>query len=146
MEEYRGMLIYTISVISKMYLVYATVIGVILVLSLIFKSKKVRNAMLIFLACTLIVYAFLVVPRFYDLHNDSFVKVENVSVIPEDFYTYSTDMMFFGHADIILPGGETLEVSGTDFFEFPSVETEECYDEIVYAKHSRQLISVKNNH
>ena len=144
MEEYRDMLIYTISVISKIYLVVAVVIGIILVFGLIIKSKKVRNAMLVFLACILITYAILVVPRFYDLHNDSFVKVENASIIPDDFYTYSTDIMFFGHADIILSDGETIEVSGTDFFEFSSIEMEECYGDVVFAKYSRQLISIEN--
>ena len=62
MEKYRDILMYTISAITKTYLVYATIFVVILVFSLIFKRKKVRNAMLIFLLCTIVVYSILVVP------------------------------------------------------------------------------------
>ena len=40
-EKYRDILMYTISAITKTYLVYATIFVVILVFSLIFKRKKV---------------------------------------------------------------------------------------------------------
>ena len=145
MEKYRDILMYTISAITKTYLVYAAALACILIFSLIVKSKKVRNAMLVLLLCVLTTYSILVIPRYLDLRDDSFVEVENASIMIDDFYTYSTDNMFFGHANIFQPDGKTIEVSGTDFFEFPPTdELEEFYGDIVYAKRSHQLIAMEN--
>ena len=145
MENYADTLMYTISAITKTYLVYATAFVVILVFSLIFKRKKVRNAMLAFLMCTLITYSILVVPRCLDLRDDSFIKVENATITLDDFYRFSTDIRFFGFANIVCSDGKTVEVTGTDFFEWPSSdELEEFYGDIVYAKRSRQLVAMKN--
>ena len=145
MEKYRDILMYTISAITKTYLVYAAVLLCILVFSLIIKSKKVRNAVLVFILCTLTAYAVLVVPRYLDLRDESFVKVENATVMMDNSYTFSTDNLFFGHANIFLTDGKTINVSGTDFFEFPSSdELEQFYGDIVYAKRSRQLIAMEN--
>ena len=145
MEKYRDILMYTISAITKTYLVYAVVLVCILVFSLIFKKKKIRNAMLVFLMCTLITYSILVIPRCLDLRDDSFIEVKNASITIDDFYTPSTDNMFFGHANIFQLDGKTIEVSGTDFFEFPPTdELEEFYGDIVYAKRSHQLIAMEN--
>lgn len=145
MEKYRDILIYTISAISKIYLVYVAVLVSLLVLSLIIKKRKLRNAMLIFLACTIVVYAILVVPRFIDLHSNSFIKVENATIERDDYYNFSTDNLFFGHGNIFQVDGKTIEVSGTDLFEFPPTdELEEFYGDIVYAKRSHQLIAMEN--
>ena len=145
MEKYRDILIYTISAITKTYLVYIAALTCVLVFSLIMKRKKVRNAMLVFLICTLITYSILVVPRCLDLRDDSFIKVENASITLDDFYRLSTDIGFFGFANIVSSNGKTVEVSGTNFFEWPSAdELEQFYGDIVYAKHSRQLISMEN--
>ena len=144
MEKYRDILIYTISAITKTYLVYIAVLTCVLVFSLIMKRKKVRNAMLAFLICTLITYSILVVPRCLDLRDDSFIEVKYASVMIDDFYNYSTDNLFFGHANIFQANGKTIEVSGTDFFEFPpTYELEEFYGNIIYAKRSHQLIAME---
>ena len=145
MEKYRDILMYTISAITKTYLVYATIFVVILVFSLIFKRKKVRNAMLIFLLCTIVVYSILVVPRFIDLHSNSFIKIENATIERDDFYNFNSDNLFFGHANIFAADGRTIAVSGIDLFELPSTdELEQFYGDIVYAKRSRQLIAMEN--
>ena len=144
MEKYRDILMYTISAITKIYLVYAAVLACILIFSLIIKSKKVRNAMFVLLLCVLTTYSILVVPRYLDLRDDSFIEVENVSVMIDDSYNYSTDNLFFGHAIIFQADGKTIEVSGTDFFEFLTTdELEEFYGNIVYAKRSHQLIEME---
>ena len=145
MEKYTDILLYTISSISKIYLAYASVFVCLLVLSLIMKKRKMRNAMLIFLLCTIVVYSILVVPRFIDLHSNSFIKIENATIERDDFYNFNSDNLFFGHANIFQPDGKTIEVSGTDFFEFPPTdELEEFYGDIVYAKRSHQLIAMEN--
>lgn len=145
MESYRDILIYTISAISKIYLVYTAILVLVLVFSLIIKSKKVRNVMLVLLICTLITYSVLVIPRFYDLHNNSFINIEDATITLDDMYTVSTNIMFFGFASIVTCDGKTIEVLGTDFFEFPSSKLNEQYcGDIVYAKYSRQLISIEN--
>lgn len=144
MEKYREILMYTISIISKIYLVYVVVLVLALIFSIIIKAKKVRNATLGLLICTVIIYTVLVVPRFYDLQNDSFIKVENAKIKLNDMYTVSTNIMFFGHAEIIQFNGKTIEVSGTDFIEIPPSESDkEYYKNVVYAKHSRQLIAIE---
>ena len=145
MENYADTLMYTISAITKIYLVYVAILFCVLVFSLIFKRKKVRNAMLILLLCTLTTYSILVIPRYLDLRDDSFIEVENASIMINDFYTFSTDNLFFGHANIFQADGKTIEVSGTDFFEFPPTdELEEFYGNIVYAERSHQLIAMEN--
>lgn len=144
MEEYRDILTHTISIITKTYLVYAAVLTLVLVLGLIIKSKKIRNAMLGLLMCTLITYAILVVPRLYDLHNNSFVKVKNATIMFDEMYTVKTDMLFFGHANIVHYDGKTISVSGTDFLEFPAYDLyQKYYGDIVYAKYSHQLIAME---
>lgn len=144
MDKYREILMYTISTISKIYLVYVAVLVFVLIFSLIVKTKKLRNTMLGLLMCTLIIYAILIVPRFYDLKNDSFIKVENAKIMLTDMYTVSTNIMFFGHAEIVPFDGRTIEVSGTDFIVIPSDELDkECYRNVVYAKYSRQLIAME---
>lgn len=145
MEKYRDVLTITISVITKTYLVYAAVLMCVLIFSFIIKKKKLRNTMLVLILCTLIAYAILVVPRFLDLHNDSFVKVENSTLIKDEMTTDSTNIIFYGSAYIVSSDGKSIQVSGTDFFEVPPyVQYEQYYGDIVYAKYSRQLITMEN--
>ena len=93
----------------------------------------------------MIVYSILVIPRFLDLRDDSFIKTENATIKIDNSYTFSTDNLFFGFANIFQVDGKTIEVSGTDFFEFPPTdELEQFCGDIVYAKCSHQLIALED--
>ena len=75
----------------------------------------------------------------------SFIKVEKATITLDDFYRFSTEISFFGFANILCSDGKTVEVSGTDFFEWPSSdELEQFYGDIIYVKRSHQLIAMEN--
>lgn len=152
MEDYREILLYTISIITKTYFVYMLSIVIALILCFIFKNKakvrKIRNGLLAVLVCVLIAYSVLFIPRYIDLKNDSYIKVEEAALSIDETNTIknSGSIMFYGYADVFLKDGGSIKVFGINFFEFPTSDPyEKYYGDIVYAKHSRQIIAVETS-
>lgn len=153
MENYKEVLTYTIGMITKIYLVYGSVLMLAFIVSVIIKNKlntkKVYRTLLVFFICTLISYAILVIPRLIDLRTDSYVQVKDATLIIDETNTISKSsgsIMFFGYGDVLSTEGDSVDVVGINFFELPSSDPYVKYvGDIVYAKYSRQIIAIENN-
>ena len=152
METYNAILTAVIITVSKVYAVFFGILVFALILSLLLKKKFNTKYLTIvvtgFLLCEIVAYTFFAVPRVIDLKNESYVTVENSTLIldPSNNNPKGSNVMFFGYAHIMPENGKSIRVSGIDYFDLTGIneiDPEDCCYNIVYAEHSHQLIDME---
>ena len=152
METYNEILTDIILWVSKIYAVLFGVLIIALILCLLLKKKFNTKYLTIvvagFLLCEIASYMIFSVPRVIDLKNESYVTVENSTLILDTSNNNpkGSNVMFFGYAHIMPENGKSIRVSGINYFDLTGINEldpeDYCYD-IVYAEHSHQLIDME---
>lgn len=148
-EAYRETLEYIIEIIIKSYAVILSVnLGALIACILLknkFNLKKIRILLIVILICASFSATFVLVPRVVDLQQGNFVTIENgkLTVDETNVLKNSGSIMFYGLADAFSSDGNSIKLFGINFFELSPNPYEEYYGDIVYAKHSRQLIAIE---
>lgn len=154
MELYDETLIYTITTITKMYAINLGLVLIAFVVCLLLKKRiNIKRPIQILIGiflCGLVSYLLLIVPRVVDLKNSEYIRVENSTLIVDQFNNNpkGSNVMFFGYAHIMPKNGRSIRVNGIDFFDLSNIKNIDTaiynYD-IIYAKHSHQLIAMEKN-
>ncbi len=148
--KYTEILENIIEIIVKSYAVIISVNLAVLIVTTALKNKfnfkKIRTFLTVVLICACLSASIVLVPRFIDLQQNSFITIENARLSIDETNTLrnSGSIMFYGIADAFYSDGNSIKIYGVNFFELSPNPYEEYYGDIVYAKHSRQLIAIKD--
>ena len=152
MDTYNEILTDIILWVSKIYAVLFGVLIIALILCLLlkkkFNTKYLTMVVACFLVCEIAAYLFFAVPRLADLKSESYITVENSTLIldPSNNNPKGSNVMFFGYAHIMQENEKSIRVSGIDYFDLTGINElnseDYCYN-IVYAEKSHQLIDMK---
>lgn len=150
MEKYIDFLTNNIWIIVKTNLV---IIGVLLLIALIGflfrkrfeKLSKMLKPLLIIICLIVFECGILIIPRIYDIKQQSFVVVENGS-----FYLDATNstyedgsIMLYGVGRVKDEFGKETMVLGVNFFDLTNINSYNQYNAtVVYAEHSRQVVEL----
>lgn len=150
MEKYIDFLTNNIWIIVKTNLV---IIGVLLLIALIGflfrkrfeKLSKMLKPLLIIICLIVFECGILIIPRIYDIKQQSFVVVEN-----ESFYLEATNstyedgsIMLYGVGRVKDEFGKETMVLGVNFFDLTNINSYNQYNAtVVYAEHSRQVVEL----
>lgn len=150
MEKYIDFLTNNIWIIVKTNLV---IIGVLLLIALIGflfrkrfeKLSKMLKPLLIIISLIVFECGILIIPRIYDIKQQSFVVVENGS-----FYLDATNstfedgsIMLYGVGRVKDEFGKETMVLGVNFFDLTNINSYNQYNAtVVYAEHSRQVVEL----
>ena len=152
MEAYNEILTDIILWVSEIYAVFFGILVFALILCLLLKKKFNTKYLTIvvagFLVCEIAAYLFFAVPRFADLKSESYITVENATLIPDPSNNNpkGSNVMFFGYAHIMQKNEKSIRVSGINYFDLTGINEldyeDYCFN-IVYAEKSHQLIDMK---
>ena len=150
MEKYIDFLTNNIWIIVKTNLV---IIGVLLLIALIGflfrkrfeKLSRMLKPLLIIIFLIVFECGILIIPRIYDIKQQSFVVVENGS-----FYLDATNstyedgsIMLYGVGRVKDEFGKETMVLGVNFFDLTNINSYNQYNAtVVYAEHSRQVVEL----
>lgn len=148
MEKYLDILMNTIIIIAKTNLVFLIVLIIGLIISFILKKyfnvKYLQGIIIAGMVVVILGSAFLLIPRIIDYQRQSFIIVENAELIINETNSVFEDgsVMFYGMGSIIDENNKDNLVLGVNFFDLSNYDSNNTYKgTIVYAQHSRQLIS-----
>lgn len=150
MEKYIDFLTNNIWIIVKTNLV---IIGVLLLIALIGflfrkrfeKLSKMLKPLLIFICLIVFECGILIIPRIYDIKQQSFVVVENGSFYLEATNSTYEDgsIMLYGVGRVKDEFGKETMVLGVNFFDLTNINSYNQYNAtVVYAEHSRQVVEL----
>lgn len=153
LDAYRDTLAYVIGVIAKSYAVIILINLSALIVSVVLKNKfnlkKIRVALSVILICVCLSASVVLIPRLIDLNQNAFITIEDgkLSVGSTNSTGSGGSIMFYGYADAFSADGNSIKLTGINFFELPLSPdpNQEYFGDIVYAEHSRQLIAVKQS-
>ena len=153
MDAYREILKHIIYATVKSHIIVASVLVVIAIICFLLKKKfnteEIVKWSLIIAAVTCLKAGAQTVPAIIDLKQNSFVIIEDGRLVPYKNSNPRLDLIAKlnqGEAYAIDKSGYSVGVCGTYFFDALSDEdTQEIYGDVVYAKHSRQLIAVEKD-
>lgn len=150
MEKYIDFLTNNIWIIVKTNLV---IIGVLLLIALIGflfrkrfeKLSKMLKPLLIIICLIVFECGILIIPRIYDIKQQSFVVVENGSFYLEATNSTYEDgsIMLYGVGRVRDEFGKETMVLGVNFFDLTNINSYNQYNAtVVYAEHSRQVVEL----
>lgn len=150
MEKYIDFLTNNIWIIVKTNLV---IIGVLLLIALIEflfrkrfeKLSKMLKPLLIIICLIVFECGILIIPRIYDIKQQSFVVVENGSFYLEATNSTYEDgsIMLYGVGRVKDEFGKETMVLGVNFFDLTNINSYNQYNAtVVYAEHSRQVVEL----
>ena len=150
MEKYIDFLTNNIWIIVKTNLV---IIGVLLLIALIGflfrkrfeKLSKMLKPLLIIICLIVFECGILIIPRIYDIKQQSFVVVENGSFYLEATNSTYEDgsIMLYGVGRVKDEFGKETMVLGVNFFDLTNINSYNHYNAtVVYAEHSRQVVEL----
>lgn len=150
MEKYIDFLTNNIWIIVKTNLV---IIGVLLLIALIGflfrkrfeKLSKMLKPLLIIICLIVFECGILIIPRIYDIKQQSFVVVENGSFYLEATNSTYEDgsIMLYGVGRVKDEFGKETMVLGVNFFDLTNINSYNQYNAtVVYAEHSRQVVEL----
>ena len=150
MEKYIDFLTNNIWIIVKTNLV---IIGVLLLIALIGflfrkrfeKLSKMLKPLLIIICLIVFECGILIIPRIYDIKQQSFVVVGNGSFYLEATNSTYEDgsIMLYGVGRVKDEFGKETIVLGVNFFDLTNINSYNQYNAtVVYAEHSRQVVEL----
>lgn len=150
MEKYIDFLTNNIWIIVKTNLV---IIGVLLLIALIGflfrkrfeKLSKMLKPLLIIICLIVFECGILIIPRIYDIKQQSFVVVGNGSFYLEATNSTYEDgsIMLYGVGRVKDEFGKETMVLGVNFFDLTNINSYNQYNAtVVYAEHSRQVVEL----
>lgn len=153
MDAYREILEHIIYATVKSHIIVASGLVVIAIICFLlkkkFNTKEIVKWSLIIAAVICLKAGVQTIPAVIDLKQNSFVTIEDGRLVPyrSSNHRFNAVAEFNqGEAYAIDKSGNSVGVCGTDFFDALSdKDVQEIYGDIVYAKHSGQLIAVEKD-